>query len=408
MKRKVLLAVFLLTSILVPSFAIIAQNGLVDAGPDETVYVGEEITFDGSVSINHSLIISIEWDFGDGSPAVNGSDPALLNTTIHIYQTAGVYIATLSVKIGLPYNATETDTVTITVLQNLPPVADAGPDQTLEQTSPAGAEVTLNASGSYDPYGDPLTYNWTWNGGSASGVNPTLTFPQGTTTVTLSVSDGKYTSTDTVNITVQDTTAPIVDAGEDVMVEQESHDGTEVTLVGYATDIADIDLDYLWTENGVVLGNEVNLTYTFNLGSHLVTLSATDDSGNEGSDTVTVTVVDTTPPEIDATVTPDFLWPPNHKYVEVTATVTAYDVCDDSPTITLVSITSNEPDNENGIGDGNTVNDIAIIDDFTFKLRAERAGTGSGRAYTITYQAADESGNTALVSVTITVPHDMQ
>ncbi|MDH5481866.1 MAG: PKD domain-containing protein [Candidatus Bathyarchaeota archaeon] len=408
MKRKALLKALLLIGILVLPFAIRAQNGHVDAGPDQTVYVGQEVAFNGSVSVDHSLIVSIEWGFGDGSPPANGSDPAILKTTTHIYAAAAVFVATLSVEVGLPYNATETDTVTITVLQNLPPVADAGPDQLVEQTIPAGAEVTLDASGSYDPYGDLLTYEWTWIGGSATGVNPTETFPRGTTTVTLTVNDGQFTDTDTVNITVQDTTPPTVNAGDDVTVEQESHEGTEVALNGYATDAADIELDYLWTENGVILGTEANLTYVFSLGTHVVTFSATDDSGNTGSDTVVVTVVDTTPPEITVSVNPETLWPPNHKYVEVTATVTAFDICDASPTITLVSVTSNEPDNDKGIGDGNTINDIVILDGFTFKLRTERAGTGSGRIYTITYQATDKSGNTALAFAIVTVPHDMQ
>jgi hypothetical protein len=81
-----------------------------------------------------------------------------------------------------------------------------------------------------------------------------------------------------------------------------------------------------------------------------------------------------------------------------------YDVCDPSPTLTLVSITSNEPDN--GMGDGNTINDIVIINDFTFNLRAERSGTGCGRTNTITYQATDASGNTATATVTVEVPHN--
>ena len=74
----------------------------------------------------------------------------------------------------------------------------------------------------------------------------------------------------------------------------------------------------------------------------------------------------------------------------------------------LVSITSNEPDN--GKGDGNTVNDIQGAafgtDDREFKLRSERSGRGSGRVYTITYEAEDQSGNTTTAEVTVTVPHD--
>ena len=112
--------------------------------------------------------------------------------------------------------------------------------------------------------------------------------------------------------------------------------------------------------------------------------------------------LDLTPPTIEVSVTPDVLWPPNHKYRTVAATVAVEDAVDPSPTVRLVSVTSNEPDN--GEDDGNTVDDIVIVDDTTFELRAERSGTGSGRIYTITYEAEDAAGNTAVATATVTVP----
>jgi hypothetical protein len=109
------------------------------------------------------------------------------------------------------------------------------------------------------------------------------------------------------------------------------------------------------------------------------------------------------PPTITGlSLSPNLLWPPNHKYVEVTATVAASDNFDPSPMITLVSVTSNEPDN--GKGDGNTINDIMIFDDFRFALRAERSDFGAGRVYTVTYQVIDACGNAAHQSATVTVP----
>jgi len=107
----------------------------------------------------------------------------------------------------------------------------------------------------------------------------------------------------------------------------------------------------------------------------------------------------------DLTVTPDILWPVNHKYVEVTAVVVVSDNFDPNPAITQVSVTSNEPDN--GEDDGDTINDIVIVDDFTFMLRAERSGIGTGRIYTITYTVTDACGNSTTQSVTVTAPLSM-
>jgi len=117
---------------------------------------------------------------------------------------------------------------------------------------------------------------------------------------------------------------------------------------------------------------------------------------------VGLAVCDEIAPTIDVTVTPSLLWPANHKYVDVTATVVATDNFDPSPTVTLVSVTSNEPDN--GYDDGDTVDDIVIVDDFTFQLRAERSGIGSGRVYTITYSVTDACGNETIGTATVFVP----
>jgi hypothetical protein len=114
-------------------------------------------------------------------------------------------------------------------------------------------------------------------------------------------------------------------------------------------------------------------------------------------------VCDEIAPTFDSvSVSPNVLWPANHSYMDVTATVLVSDNFDLNPTITLVSVESNEPDN--GEDDGKTVNDIVIVDDFHFKLRAERSGVGTGRVYTITYQVTDACGNSAITSVTVTVP----
>ena len=45
-----------------------------------------------------------------------------------------------------------------------------------------------------------------------------------------------------------------------------------------------------------------------------------------------------------------------------------------------------------------------IVDDTTFKLRAERVNRSDGRIYTITYEVTDDCGNTTTTSAAVTVP----
>lgn len=180
----------------------------------------------------------------------------------------------------------------LTIINNIPPVADAGPDQIVEQTYHQGANVTLDGSGSTDDgMLQPLTYTWTWIGGSATGVSPTVSLPLGgPTTITLTVFDGQFSDTDTVDITVEDTTPPNITCPDDIVdVEQATLAGTVVTFTTTATDICDAD--------PIVVCDPPSGT-VFPLGTTQVTCTATDFTGNQSECSFTVTVVDTTPPDV--------------------------------------------------------------------------------------------------------------
>ena len=108
------------------------------------------------------------------------------------------------------------------------------------------------------------------------------------------------------------------------------------------------------------------------------------------------------------------LWPPNHRMVDIHATVSLTGGCPTAcpapPTVVLVSLTSSEPDDVNGAEDGQTANDIQDVTldsaDFDLKVRAERDGTGNGRFYELVYAATDCFGDTAVGTGGIFVPHD--
>jgi 6-phosphogluconolactonase (cycloisomerase 2 family) len=104
----------------------------------------------------------------------------------------------------------------------------------------------------------------------------------------------------------------------------------------------------------------------------------------------------------DASATPDALWPPNHKFVEVTID---YAVTSSCPNTCVLTVSSNEP--INGTGDGNTSPDWQVVDAHRLLLRAERAGDGNGRTYTITITCTNDTNKqSSTQTVTVFVPHD--
>lgn len=223
-------------------------------------------------------------------------------TWIPTTDQVGVHILTIiaSDKYGLA--ATPYQITVVAQMDNQSPVADAGSDQTAERTSAAGAEVTLDGSGSYDPDGDPLTYSWNWaGGGSASGVSPTVTMPMGTTTVTLEVSDAALSDTDTVDITVEDTTPPavIVEFPTEGLAAQDG-----IILKASASDLSDVAGVYFYVREpdcpeGQVISPEFEdllathnsgtgkWEYTFDTlalpdGNYIALAKGVDTYGNEG------------------------------------------------------------------------------------------------------------------------------
>lgn len=97
----------------------------------------------------------------------------------------------------------------------------------------------------------------------------------------------------------------------------------------------------------------------------------------------------------------DFLWPPNHKFVNIDI-LGVTDPDGDPISIAIDSIFQDEP--LNGTGDGDTSPDGAGVGTLTASVRAERAGNGNGRVYHIGFTADDGNGGRCSAEVTVGVP----
>ncbi len=123
-----------------------------------------------------------------------------------------------------------------------------------------------------------------------------------------------------------------------------------------------------------------------------------DSTNNSSSATTTAS---NPPPTITGpAVDKPVLWPPNHKMAAVSVDYGTSDNCGEIAC--ALSVSSNEP--VNGTGDGDTSPDWQIVDAHHVLLRAERAGGGDGRIYTILITCTDTSGNPTTRAVTVKVP----
>ena len=94
-------------------------------------------------------------------------------------------------------------------------------------------------------------------------------------------------------VVVPDVTAPDLTVPGAKLVDLDTPQGTQVTLLASAGDVCDSAVGYIWYEGTTVLSNSAGLTHLFTLGVHELTVVATDDSGNAAAGFVKVTVRDT-------------------------------------------------------------------------------------------------------------------
>ncbi|MDD5098110.1 MAG: PKD domain-containing protein [Candidatus Pacebacteria bacterium] len=180
------------------------------------------------------------------------------------------------------------------------PIVSAGSNRDINESQ----TIVLNGSAT-DPQSLAMTYSWTCSGGSLSSstiLTPTYTGPSvasdTTHTCTLTATNtGGISASSSVNILVRNTGSsglgsPVVSAGSD----RDLGENQTITLSGSATDPQGDPMTIAWNCSGGGLNNSTTLTPTYTAPSvdidttYFCTLTATDNTGNFGSDTAIMTV----------------------------------------------------------------------------------------------------------------------
>ena len=267
---------------------------IADAGGPYSGQKNSQIAVNGAGSNDPDGTISLyQWDC-DASDGVNLSAGSSAPSASCTYTAVGTYTVTLQVTDD--DGATDTDTATVTVA-NAGPTADAGGPYTVVQ----GTVLTVDGSGSSDPDGVLVSYEWDCDISGGPGFSSpstsslfTCTYAaQGTYTARLRVTDDDGSS-DVGDATVFVTNQPpVAEAGGPYSGSQ------SVAMPVFAFGSTDADgsiVTYEWdcTNDGtwdVTSTSETGDTCMYpNIGSYTIALRVTDDDGAQATDTATALI----------------------------------------------------------------------------------------------------------------------
>jgi hypothetical protein len=233
-----------------------------NAGPNQTVAAGATVQLDGSGSTDYvGTQLTYQWS-QTGGPAVTLSSTTAVQPTFTAPNGAATLTFQLIVNDGQNNSSPATVTITVTAL----PIANAGPNQTVQ----LGSTVQLDGSGSSDPAGHPLTYQWSQTGGpavtlsSATAVQPTFTAPGSPATLTfqLIVNDGQNNSSPaavTINVVNSDLalSATATASSQNTSTGQTANKAIDGVVDGYPGDYTKE-----WATVGGGAGSWLKLTWT--------------------------------------------------------------------------------------------------------------------------------------------------
>jgi len=149
--------------------AVVPGTPVVDAGPNQTITVpASTVTLTGTASETNGTIITYKWTQISGpNTGVIVTDGQASTDVTGLVQGAYTFQLTVTDNSGVQAS----DVVKITVnaaAANIPPVAVPGADMTIASLLP----IPLDGSGSYDPDGTVVKYQWLQTSG-AGGVTIT-------------------------------------------------------------------------------------------------------------------------------------------------------------------------------------------------------------------------------------------
>ncbi len=233
-----------------------------NAGPDQSVKAGSTVQLNGAGSTDvNGNPLSYRWSLlsAPAQSTATLSDPTAVNPTFTA-DVNGTYVAQLVVNDGTIDSTPST--VVISTNTILPPVANAGPEQSVVVNS----NVTLAGTGS-DPQSLPLSYSWTLLSrppgslatlqGSTSATPTFLADYPGTYVAQVIVNNGHENSTPSTVVVTTGTATPLAVPGP----TQNVGAGTLVTLDGSGSyDPSGNPLTYSWSLLHVPEGSNATLS----------------------------------------------------------------------------------------------------------------------------------------------------
>lgn len=293
----------------VPSNAVISNVNITHEFRRSGVLNGAKLEiFNGSIFVNQTLTIppSNNADFNESIDITS-----IINTADKVN---GLIVRFLAFRnTAAAQTRTSHDFINISVIYNTPPSANAGTDQSVSE----GDAVNLDGSASSDPDGDGITFSWTQTAGTAvtlsdaTASQPTFTAPDvtpsgETLTFQLEVSDGSLSSTDTVDILVNNINQAPVCNNVNIFTNEDTQGSTETNCTdadGDGLTFAIVDQASNGTASVGSLLYDPNADFN---GVDSFTYKANDGQADSNTATVDVNVHAINDlPTVDVDVTPD-------------------------------------------------------------------------------------------------------